>query len=115
MVDDVYIEASTKNLVIDGKKYRFALERKGMKGHIGNLVFKPVEPDYEDRVKKMASYLQSNTQGLTVQMILEESLKQLPPKELRKLEKNIELKKKPKVEKGCVSLNVNGQVITIVP
>lgn len=115
MEDEVYIEANTKDLVVNGKHYRFAKEQKPkLKGHGGNLVFKPVGKDYDERLERAADYLAKKSNGLTKQLIIKEALRHLRPNELLKLEKSISKKKRPIVEKGCVGLNMDGQIITLV-
>ena len=115
MVEEVYIESHTKDLVIDGKHYRFAREKKTkLKGHMGNLEFAPVPADHEERLQKAARYLSEKSNDLTKEMIIKEVLRGMRPKELIKLEKHISKKAKPKVEKGCLALNVGGQQIWLV-
>lgn len=115
MTDEIYIESHTKDLVINGKHYRFAREKKAeLKGHRGNLVFEQIGADHEARLEKAAKYLSEKSNELTKEMIIKEVLRGMNPKELEKLEKQISKKKKPKVEKGCLALNVGGQQIWLV-
>ena len=115
MADKIYIDSHTKDLVINGKHYRFSNEKKPkLKGHGGDLVFREVGPDYEVRIATAANYLAKNSSELTKELIIKEALRKINPWELAKLEKNISKKKKAKVEKGCVALNVGGQQIWLV-
>ena len=115
MAEEVYIESHTKDLVINGKHYRYAREKKPeLKGHRGNLVFAPVPEGHEERLVTAAKYLADNTDGLTKELIIKEVLRGMNPRELIRLEKNISKKKKPKVEKGCLALNIGGQQLWLV-
>lgn len=118
--EKVFVDAAKKVLVIEGqgfrKEYRFAYEEKPkLKGHIGNAVAVPIGADYEDRLKKAAHYLAANSPNLSVEEIIREALRLYPPRDLARLERSMGRKVKPVKESGCVSLNMAGQVITIVP
>lgn len=112
--DKVYWNVAEKSLYIDGKPYQVSLDRKTLKGHSGNPVFKEREQDYEERVKKAAKWLAEKSPALKVEDLIAEALKGYPPRDLARLERSIKKKRKVKRENGCISLNVGGQIITIV-
>lgn len=114
MVEEVYIDPTTKALVINGRKFRMAYEKKGEKHHAGKLVFKPQSEDYEQKLVRAADYLAKNASGLTVEMMIQEALRTMTPRDLARLERNIEEKKKPIVKKGCVALEIGGQPVYLI-
>jgi hypothetical protein len=114
--DKVYFDPAKKAFMINGVPYRFAYEKKGSagKGHAGNAVFKPQEPDHEEKLGRIADYLAKNC-NITVKMVIQEALRNAPPRELIKIEKSIKRRAKPKVRHGCLALEIGGQPIYIVP
>jgi hypothetical protein len=111
----VYIDADSGLLVIDGIKYVQSVDRlKKIDGitHVEKKLF--MEFDEDEHKKKCEFILKKILDEVPKEKLLKEILLKQPSAEINKIYKKIKGNAKPKLQEGCLGLNVDGIYLPLI-